>query len=90
MNKSDLIDCVQGALEGSSRREAEDAVKAVLECLEKGIKSGSPVQLVGFGSFKVTERAARMGRNPKTGEAMHINASKSVRFSPSSNLKKSL
>ncbi len=89
MNKSDLIESVQGSLD-CSRKEAEDAVKAVLESLEKGIKSGSPVQLVGFGSFKISERAARMGRNPKTGEPMQIKASKSVRFGPSSALKKSL
>lgn len=91
MNKSELVEAVQGALgEDTSKRAAEDAIKAVLDSIATGVKSDGVVQLIGFGTFKVSERAAREGRNPKTGEKMQIKASKSVRFSPSSNLKASL
>jgi len=62
----------------------------VLSSIAKGIKKDGSVQLIGFGTFKVAKRAARTGRNPKTGEAMKIKASKSVRFTPSSTLKGSL
>jgi len=91
MNKAELVDAVQSALGGdTSKRAAQDAVDAVLTAIAKGIKKDQTVQLIGFGSFKVSKRAARKGRNPKTGEAMTIKASKSVRFSPSSVLKASL
>jgi len=91
MNKSELVEAVQSALGGdTSKRAAEEAVKAVLDSIATGVKKDGVVQLIGFGTFKVSERAAREGRNPKTGEKMKIAASKSVRFSPSSNLKGSL
>lgn len=91
MNKADLIDLVQKNLGGeTSKRAATDALEAVLESLAKGIKKDGNVQLIGFGTFKVAKRAARTGRNPKTGEAMKIKASKTVRFVPSSSLKGSL
>ncbi|MBT7972014.1 MAG: HU family DNA-binding protein, partial [Verrucomicrobia bacterium] len=63
---------------------------AVLDSIATGVKTDTKVQIIGFGTFEVKNRAARMGRNPKTGEAMQINASKSVGFKPSSTLKKSL
>ena len=91
MNKSELVEAVQSALGGdTSKRAAEDAVKAVLDSIAAGVKSSGSVQLIGFGTFKVSSRAAREGRNPKTGEKMQIPASKSVRFSPSKNFKESL
>ena len=62
----------------------------MLDCIAKGVKKDKKVQIIGFGTFEVKKRAARMGRNPKTGEAMKIGASKSVGFKPSSTLKKSL
>jgi DNA-binding protein HU-beta len=74
----------------TSKRAAADALEAVLSSIAKGIKKDGSVQLIGFGTFKVAKRAARTGRNPKTGEAMKIKASKSVRFTPSSTLKGSL
>ena len=70
--------------------QKENAVKAVLDAIADGVRRDETVQLIGFGTFKVSHRAARMGRNPKTGEAMQINASKSVKFSPSAAFKKSL
>lgn len=91
MNKAEIIDAVQVALGGdSSKRDATDAVEAVLGCIADGVRKDQVVQLMGFGSFKISNRAARMGRNPKTGEPMQIAASKSVRFSPAASFKKSL
>lgn len=91
MNKAELLELVQKTLGGdTSKRAASDALEAVLSSLAKGIKKDGHVQLIGFGTFKVAKRAARTGRNPKTGAAMKIKASKTVRFVPSSALKGSL
>jgi len=88
MNKGQVVEAVQSALgEGASKKDAEQAVAAVLDTIAKGVKEEGTVQLIGFGTFVVRERAARMGRNPKTGEAMQIKASKSVGFKPSAALK---
>ncbi|MFT5412404.1 MAG: DNA-binding protein HU-beta [Verrucomicrobiales bacterium] len=91
MNKAELCEKTQQALgDEASKANAEKAVKAVLDAIADGVRKDEVVQLIGFGTFKVSHRAARMGRNPKTGEAMQINASKSVKFSPSAAFKKSL
>ena len=91
MNKAELVESVQKALgKDATKRAAEDAVSAVLESISKGIKKDKKVQIIGFGTFEVKKRAARMGRNPKTGESMKITASKSVGFKASSTLKGSL
>ena len=92
MNKAELIEAVQGAMgKDATKRAAEDALTAVLDSIVAGIKGpDEKVQIIGFGTFEVKKRAARMGRNPKTGEAMKIKASKSVKFSPSSALKEGL
>ena len=91
MNKSELVELVQKALgKDTTKRHAEEAVAAVLASIAKGVKKDTKVQLIGFGTFEVKKRAARMGRNPKTGESMKIKASKTVGFKASSVLKKSL
>ena len=91
MNKAELVESVQKALgKETTKRLAEDAVAAVLTSIAKGVKKDKKVQLIGFGTFEVKSRAARMGRNPKTGESMKIKASKTVGFKCSSNLKASL
>lgn len=91
MNKAQLVEIVQKELgKDVSKAAAERALDAVLGSIEKGLKTGNPVQLVGFGTFRVSKRAARMGRNPKTGEAIQIKASKTVRFSAGTGLKGSL
>lgn len=91
MNKAELIEAVQKTLGAdATKRSAEDAVAAVLDSIAKGVKNDKKVQIIGFGTFEVKKRAARMGRNPKTGESMKIGASKSVGFKPSSVLKASL
>jgi DNA-binding protein HU-beta len=91
MNKSELIESVQAALgKDATKRSAEEALEAVLAAISSGVKKDDKVQIIGFGTFEVKKRAARQGRNPKTGEAMKIAASKSVGFKPSSVLKASL
>lgn len=91
MNKAELVESVQKALgKDVTKRAADEAVEAVLDSIAKGIKKDKKVQIIGFGTFEVKKRAARQGRNPKTGEAMKIAASKSVGFKPSSVLKNSL
>ena len=91
MNKGELILAVQKVLgKETTKKAAEDAVKAVLEAIAKGVKKDKAVQLIGFGTFEVRKRSARTGRNPKTGETIKIKASKTVGFKPSSALKGSL
>lgn len=91
MNKSELIDAIQAALgKDATKRAADEALEAVLSSIANGVKNDKKVQIVGFGTFEVKSRAARTGRNPKTGESMQIAASKSVSFKPSSALKGSL
>jgi nucleoid DNA-binding protein len=91
MNKAQLVDIVQRELgKQTSKAAAERALNAVLEGIRKGVKMGSPVQLVGFGTFRLAKRQARMGRNPMTGEQIQIPASKTVRFSAGLGLKESL
>lgn len=91
MNKAELIETVQGSLgRDATKRSAEDAVAAVLGAIANGVRTEGKVQLIGFGTFAAKTRKARMGRNPKTGEPMHIAASKSVGFKPSASLKASL
>ncbi len=91
MNKAQLIEAVQAALGGeTSKAAAARAVNAVTASIAKGVKKSGSVQLIGFGTFKTVQRKARTGRNPKTGEKMKIKASKTVRFSPSSAIKKGL
>ncbi len=91
MNKAQLVEAVQGALgTDASKRQAEDAVGAVLDSIVKGVKQDQKVQIIGFGTFEVKKREARMGRNPKTGDPMHIPASKTVGFKASANFKDNL
>jgi DNA-binding protein HU-beta len=91
MNKAELIDSIQKALgKDATKKCAASALEAVLDGIAKGVKKDKSVQLIGFGTFKVSQRKARQGRNPKTGEAMTIKASKGVRFVASSALKKGL
>jgi DNA-binding protein HU-beta len=90
MNKAELVEAVAKSLDSSSRAEAERAVTAVIDGIRAGIKKDKTVQLVGFGTFKVAERAARMGVNPKTGEKIKIKKSKTVKFAAGKELKAKL
>jgi len=79
MNKGQLVEGVAKDLK-TSKAAAERAVNSVLDNVKKGLKKDKKVQLVGFGTFDVRKRKARKGRNPRTGEAIKIKASKSVGF----------
>lgn len=90
MNKSELVESVQKSLgKETSKAQAERAVEAVIDGIKSGLTKGKgkPVQLVGFGTFKVASRKARIGINPKTGEKIKIKASKSVKFGAGKDLK---
>jgi DNA-binding protein HU-beta len=88
VNKAELIELVAKKTD-LTKKDAGLAVDATLEAIKKGTKKGG-VSLAGFGSFTVSARKARMGRNPQTGEAIKIRASKSVRFKPGKDYKESL
>lgn len=89
MRKNDLVTAVADIADISSK-EADDAVSSLFEQLTNALARGESVNLVGFGGFAVKHRAARTGRNPRTGEAMEIAASNQVQFKPGKFLKDSL
>ena len=89
MNKVELIIAVQKNLE-SSKADAERAVNAVIDGIKSGVKKTKIVQLIGFGTFKVATRKARIGVNPKTGERIKIKASKTVKFGAGKSFKELL
>ena len=86
MNKTELINAVAAKAE-ISNKDAEKALAAVLGSIEDALKAGDKVQLIGFGTFEVKERAARTGHNPKTGEAIEIAAAKMPSFKAGAALK---
>lgn len=86
MNKSDLVDHI--ALSADiSKDKAEGALAAITEGISQGLVNGDDVTLIGFGTFKVNQRAARVGRNPRTGEELQIAASKVPSFKAGKALK---
>jgi DNA-binding protein HU-beta len=89
MNKNDLSAAV-AASTGTSKSDAASIIDSVFDTIAGALKSGDSVQLVGFGSFSVTDRAAREGRNPRTGETIQIAASKQPKFKPGKGLKDAL
>ena len=86
MNKTELVAAVAEQA-GLSRKDAEAAVKAFTDVVADALKNGDKIQLVGFGTFEVSERAAREGRNPNTGESMKIEACKTPKFKAGKALK---
>lgn len=86
MNKTELIAAVAEQAE-ISRKDAEAPIKAFTDVISNELKKGEKIQLVGFGTFEVSERAAREGRNPKTGESMSIAACKTPKFKAGKALK---
>ena len=86
MNKSDLIDAIAASAD-ISKAAAARALDATVESIKTALKNGDTVNLVGFGTFKVGERAARNGRNPKTGETIQIAAAKIPKFTAGKSLK---
>jgi DNA-binding protein HU-beta len=86
MNKSQLVDAV-AKNSGLTIKDSEKAVDAFVAAVKEGLKADGSVQLIGFGSFSVGERAARQGVNPRTGEKIEIAASKTVKFKAGAKLK---
>jgi len=86
MNKTELVDAV-ATLAELSKQDAKKAVEALFETISNTLAKEEKIQLIGFGTFEVRERAARTGRNPQTGEEMTIPASKIPAFKPGKELK---
>lgn len=86
MNKTELV-AAMAEKTGLTKKDAENALKAFTDVVAEELVKGDKIQLVGFGTFEVTERAEREGRNPKTGDPMTIPASKSPKFKAGKALK---
>lgn len=89
MNKQELIAAIAEKAE-LERDDAKKALNAFIEVVGDELKKGEKIQIIGFGTFEVSERVAREGRNPQTGEAMEIKASKNPKFKAGKALKDSL
>ena len=89
MNKTELVEAMAKQA-GLSKKDAEAALKAFIDTVEASLKKGDKVQLVGFGTFEVSKRAAREGRNPLTKETIKIPASKAPKFKAGKAFKDSL
>ncbi|MBQ7943465.1 MAG: HU family DNA-binding protein [Lachnospiraceae bacterium] len=86
MNKTELIDAL-AAKTGLTKKDSEATLNAFVQTVTEQLAKGDKVSLVGFGTFEVSERAAREGRNPQTGETMKIAASKAPKFKAGKALK---
>ena len=86
MNKAELVDAIAKDT-GLSKKDSEGALKSIIENISDELAKGHEVSLIGFGTFGVGKRAARTGRNPKTGETIKIAASKSPKFKAGTALK---
>jgi DNA-binding protein HU-beta len=89
MNKMELVSAMADKT-GLSKKDAEVALKAFTDVVAEELKKGEKIQLVGFGTFEISERAARTGRNPQTGKEMTIPASKAPKFKAGKALKDSV
>jgi len=86
MNKAGIIDKVHSTL-GSTKADAERAVDVVIDSIVSSLKSGDEVSIAGLGIFATKARAAREGRNPRTGQTIHIAATRTAKFRPAKALK---
>ena len=89
VNKNDLVAAVAGKT-GLSKADSASAVDGVFDAISEALSGGGDVRLVGFGTFSVTQRRATEGRNPRTGERIHIPASKQPKFKAGKGLKESV
>ena len=89
MNKSELINAIADTAD-LTKTDAGHALDATLTAITESLKSGEPVTLIGFGTFEVRDRAARTGRNPRTGETIQIKASKNPAFKAGKALKEAV
>ena len=87
MNKTELVKAVAAKVEGLSQKDAEAAVKATFDAITEAMVNGDKVQLIGFGTFEVRERAERKGVNPQTGKSVKIAACKAPAFKAGKALK---
>ncbi len=88
--KADIVNGIVDRVEGLTRRQAAEALDAVFTTIADAVRSGEGAKVPGFGSFSLSERAARKGRNPATGETIKIKASKTVRFKVGKELKEAV
>lgn len=88
--KADLVNGIVDRVEGITRRQAAEAFEAVFDSIVAALRAGEGAKVPGFGSFSMSERAARKGRNPATGESINIKASKTVRFKVGKELKEAV
>lgn len=88
--KADIVDQVAGSVDGITKKQAGEAFDAVFDSITEYLSDGDRVTLPGFGSFSVTARAARRGRNPATGQEITIPASKNARFKAGKDLKEAV
>ena len=86
MNKADIIDKVHGVL-GTTKADAERAVETVVDSIISALKGGEEVSISGLGIFATKARPARQGRNPRTGETIHIAATRTAKFRAAKALK---
>jgi len=89
MNKSELVNAIAAKTE-LSKKDAEKSLKAFIDVVTEELAAGGKIQLVGFGTYEVSERAARTGRNPQTGKEMKIAASKAPKFKAGKALKEAV
>ena len=89
-SKADLVNSIVDSVDGITRKQATAAFDAVFTAINDALKAGESAKVPGFGSFTVSERGARKGRNPATGESITIKASKGVRFKAGKELKESV
>ncbi|MBQ2473471.1 MULTISPECIES: HU family DNA-binding protein [Lachnospira] len=89
MNKTELVAAIAEKAE-LSKKDSEKALKAFVETVSEELKKGEKIQLVGFGTFEVVERAARTGKNPQTGKSIKIPASKAPKFKAGKGLKETV
>lgn len=86
MNKTELVDSI-AKKSGLTKKDSEAALSAFIDAVSKALKKGDRVQLIGFGTFEVSKRAARTGKNPQTGEQIKIPAAKLPKFKAGKALK---
>jgi DNA-binding protein HU-beta len=87
MKKDDLVEAVLDTAGLETKRQAEQAVEAVIDTITQALSRGEEVALIGFGTFRTSKRKARMGVNPKTGEKLHIKATTVPKFKAGKGLK---
>ena len=90
MNKSELIESIVAQVDGITKTKAGEVLDAILESIEQTIAKGDSVALIGFGTFSTSKRAARVGRNPQTGEELKIAAATVPKFSAGKGLKEAV